>query len=211
MLRSGVLFRPDEPPPAATPPPPAADPPPAATPPANMIPQDRLNEVLRQAQDSQRRAEAAEARATALEDEKKSDLEKAQAEAARNKQAADDANAAVAKMKRDNAVRAAATLAGSISPDAVVALVESRNVEINVDDPASITKAIDAMKGTKEAPGPDAALFGETGAPAVPPSPFGLPAGGTTPPPGTPPANGSEDPKMELGKGILAALASRGR
>ncbi len=210
MLRSGVLFRPDDPPPGSTPPP-AADPPPAATPPANMVPQDRLNEVLRQAQDAQRRAEAAEARATALEDEKKSDLEKAQAEAARNKERADAADAAVAKMKRDNAVRAAAVLAGSISPDAVVALVDSRGVEINVDDPASISKAIETMKGTKEAPGPDAALFGEIDAPAVPPSPFGLPAGGTTPPPGTPPAGGEEDPKMELGKGILAALASRGR
>lgn len=187
--------------------PPSPEPPPSPSQPApgggNMIPQDRFNEVTRQARDAQTRAERAEAALREREDAERSELDRAKTQAEREKARADAADAELAKTKRNYALRAAAQEAGAISPDAIVALAESRGVEIDVDKPESITAAIDAMKGTDEAPGPDAALFGTPGDAPPKPSPLGLPH---TPTPTTPDPAEADDPKLALGKGIFAAM-----
>lgn len=195
---------PPNPPPTPTPTP--NDPP--SQPTQNMIPKDRFDEVNRQARDAASRAEAAEARLREIEEAEKTEAQKEKDRADREKARADAAEAQYQQTIRDNAVRAAATQAGAISPDAVVALVNSRKVEIDPDKPETITKALDAMRGTKEAPGPDAALFGEVNAPPTPTQPFGMP---TTPPPGTPTPNGDPvDPKLAMGQGLLAAMGRAG-
>lgn len=172
-----------------------------------MIPKDRFDEVNRQARDNAARAETAETRLREIEEADKSEKERAEAAAAREKKRADDAEAKYAQTVRDNAVRAAAMTAGAISPEAVVALLNARNVTVDPDKPETITAALDAMKGTTEAPGPDAALFGESTTPATPTQPFGMP---TQPPPGSNGNNNNEDPKMALGKGLLAAMGRAG-
>lgn len=213
LFRPLFTFSPDPPagggggtatPPAPTPPP--ADPPPAS-PPSQTVPLDRFNEVIAQNREAQRERDELRTRLQELEDREKTEAQRATEAAAREKARADKAEADLAQTKRDTALRAAATAAGAISPDAIVALANQRGVEIDVDKPDTITKAIESMKGDKDNPGPDAALFGDPSAPAQPTQRFGVPQ---TPPPGTqtPPAN-SDDPKLALGQGLLAAIAQR--
>lgn len=204
MFRRPLFFyAPDEPPPPAPAPPPSE--PPAPTPPAQAVPLDRFNDVISQARTAERERDEARQRLQEIEDAQKSEKERAEAERDRAKAEADQAKSDLAKYRRNTALRNAAVDAGALSPDAIVALANERGVEIDPDKPDTITKAIDAMKGTTEAPGADAALFGEA-TPATPPTRFGTPA---TPPPGsTPPAN-SDDPKLALGQGLLAAIANR--
>lgn len=163
---------------------------------SQMIPKDRFDEVNRQARDAARRADEAERRAQALEDEKKSDLEKATTTAEREKARADAAESKLTKTLRNTALRTAAQTAGAIDADVIVAYANENGIEISVDDPESAAKAIADIQEQKPT------LFGQE---APRPQSFGVPSPGT-------PSNASgenEDPKLGLGRGLLAAIDAR--
>jgi hypothetical protein len=189
--------------------PPSAPPPPEPSPPdtTGAIPRDRFNEVTRQAREAAAERDRLKAELQQREDADKSEKERAEAQAAREKKRADDAEANLAKTRRNHALHAAATRAGAVSPDAIVALAESRGVEIDPDKPDTIDRAIAAMKGTDETPGPDAALFGGDATPSRP-APLAQPH---TPPPSSGNGNESDDPKEAIGRGLFAHITGAGR
>lgn len=188
---------------------PTPDPAPAPTPPAptpapdassQTVPLDRFNQVIAESRAAQRERDEATARIQALEDEKKSDTEKAIARAERAERERDEAKNTLAKTKRDGALRTAAATQGAISADAVVALAESRGLAVDPDKPETVVAALDAIKES------DPALFNGEGTPA-PTRQFGVPA---PPAPGVQPQpNATDDPKLDLGRGLLSAINAR--
>lgn len=181
------------PPPDPTPPPSPTQP----TPQSQSIPKDRFDEVNRQARDAARRADEAERRLQEIEDANKTEKERAEAERDREKQRADAAEAKYAATMKKNALRGAAQTAGAIDADVIVAYVNDQGIEFDAEDDAAVAKVIADVQADKPT------LFGEA-APA--PRSFGVPTPGT-PTPGSSDDDG--DPRMALGKGLLAAINRR--
>lgn len=179
-----------QPEPPATPPLPQTDPPPSQT-----VPLDRFNDVIGQARTAQKERDDAIARLQAIEDANKSEVEKAQSAAQREKARADDLDNRLRTTQRDGLVRAVAS--DAIDADAVIALISGGKYgDVDPEKPETATEAIEKLRDAK----PN--LFG-AGQPAAP-QPFGRPL--------APTGNGqpqSDDPRLAMGQGILAALNRR--
>jgi hypothetical protein len=187
-----------DPNPAAPEPTPAA---PAATPPdpGQTVPLDRFNQVIAESRSAKAERDQLQERLQALEDSQKSDIEKAQTTAQREKARADAAEAKLSKTLRGAALASRANAAGAISADAVVALAEARGLAVDPEKPETLVAAIDAIKES------DPMLFNGQGTPA-PERQFGVPA---NTPPGAAPVAPSGDDKLDLGRGLLGAIQSR--
>jgi hypothetical protein len=189
-------------PPAPAPPnPPPADPTPPPT--SNMVPQDRFNEVNRQARDAAARAEAAEARLREIEEAEKTEKERAEAPPHARRSVPTTPKRSYAQTPRQ---RASCGSDGG-GRDLARSDRRTRNARVEIDRrQARHDHGGDRRdEGHDETPGPDAALFGESNTPRAA-APFGLPTRRRP----TTPNNDNDDPKLALGRGLLAAM-TRGR
>ena len=194
---------------APQPDPPAPPSQPTPPPTTQTVPYDRFSEVNAARQEAEKRAQEAEKRAQELEDAQRSELEKAQAAAAREKARADAAEQRLQTTMRDNAIRAAAMTAtddrpAAIDADAVVALLGTGQYgDVKPDDPASATAAIAKLAEAKPT------LFAAPAAQQAQPQAFGFPAGaapgaannGTTPEP--------ESERASMGTAMLSMLRGK--
>lgn len=184
---------PPAPPTSPPPQPPAPQPDPPTT---QAVPYDRFKEVNEAKSAAERERDEMRQRLQALEDEKKSDLDKATARAERAEAKVGELSTQIANSTRDRLVGQFAKTANAIDEDAVVAMVATGQFgNIDVNDPGTIKAAVDKLAEQKPT------LFGA--AQQQQPMPFGLP-NGTAPVPGAQPEPSSE--RESMGRSMLAIL-----
>jgi hypothetical protein len=175
--------------------------------------ENKLGEAERRRRKAERDAAEAQRKVEELEGKDASELEKAQQAAKKAEQKAAEAEEKAKRLERGAWVREAASKAGAIDDDVVVALVNLDDAE-DAQTAEQLVKELAAQKPKLFGQREDGGGSGGGGAPG-----FGTPAGGSPPGGGTPGgglpgigADGTVD-KAEVRKGLGGALlgAIRGR
>jgi hypothetical protein len=183
---------PGGPPPATPAAAPPATPEPPAEPAGKTVPYDRFKEVNERAKQLEREATETKTRLEALEAEKLSDLEKAQAKADKAEARATELEAKAVRTERANLVSRAARAANFADPDDAVAFLSSNLPEDEKSAEAAVKDLAESKPHLLKQEGGTQRI----GAPLGPGSSGDVPLG----------ADGKPDVQRGLGQDLLRAM-----